>query len=209
VINVPFEELQAQRLERTISDRTAWLADRFSEMGWTEESGGSFWSEDRRPRQFRRLVTNYVGLRDALSEFDENVGAGRRSHSDVPGGIFLHYLAERIGYEKFREIVTPHDGQVKPYGKHAFENSVVGKLAEELSAALTDEGKRYARRFGGPEKLLLGLLTHLDTSASQAMEEFLHLYGETEGAVAVLESIEKAQEQDIASFRANISNMFG
>lgn len=178
-------------------------------MGWEEASDGGTWSSDRRPRLFRRHVSNYVGIRDALAEFHAASEIREKLLSEIPGIIFINHLAERIGYERFREIVIPRDDQSRPFGRHTFENRVIEIISEALSGSLTAAGRKTARRSGGPQELLFDVLTQLDFSPSQAMEGLVYLYGETEQSRAALQAIEAAEAWENAHFRATIANLFG
>lgn len=172
-------------------------------MGWREEDRGGPWNRDRRPDLFRRIVSGYLGTRDALAELEASGEAVQKPRREIPRDLFVDFLAERIGYEKFRQIFIPADGQIKPTGKHGFEDRVIKGITEALSESLTAEGRDFARQFGGAEKLTMFILAKLDLSASEAMKALVTVYGETDGLEATQKAIEEAESRERVLFRAN------
>jgi hypothetical protein len=131
-------ELSRIRFNREVRRRAAVIEDKFAEMGWVERVNAANWTPKMRPVLFRELISNYVAARDELAS--SALYSLEREQS--PSKIFINYVAERIGYEKFRGIAIPDDGHRQYARKHAFENKVIRNLAISLSDTSVDPSKR-------------------------------------------------------------------
>jgi hypothetical protein len=164
--NPPSKEgAEFNQLDQRSFARFKSLSEKFEKVGWKFIPGEPI------AFRFKNLICSYISKRDVIEE----MGRAYDFFPRHPDDNFIHLLVERIGYERFREIVLPGEDQDIPDEKGGFEKKVIANITSAIIGTIAKNADASGemidvlnRQFGE----ILGILEKLGR-AERELNEFL------------------------------------